>query len=136
MGEHRVHDTSDEQRTRTFVRAMLDDMRALEVMIEKDMIERGVRRVGVEQEMYIVDNDDYPAPISDRVIEKIADPRFGTELARFNLEANLDPQTLGGNFLRVMESGLENALLQADRAAGTEQMFETRLKVGELVEGG
>jgi hypothetical protein len=117
MGEHRVHDTSDEQRTRTFVRAMLDDIRALEVMIERDMIERGVRRVGVEQEMYIVDANDYPAPVSDRVLENIADPRFGTELARFNLEANLDPQPLGGDFLRVMESGLERSLLQAERAA-------------------
>jgi CBS domain-containing protein/gamma-glutamyl:cysteine ligase YbdK (ATP-grasp superfamily) len=117
MGEHRVHDTSDEQRTRTFVRAMLDDIRALEVMIERDMIERGVRRVGVEQEMYIVDANGYPAPISDRVLGNIADPRFGTELARFNLEANLDPQPLGGDFLRVMESGLGSALLQADRAA-------------------
>jgi hypothetical protein len=117
MGEHRVHDTSDEQRTRTFVRAMLDDIRALEVMIERDMIERGVRRVGVEQEMYIVDANDYPAPISDRVLENIADPRFGTELARFNLEANLDPQPLGGDFLRVMESGLESSLSQAECAA-------------------
>ncbi|NCF38450.1 MAG: hypothetical protein GWP56_19115, partial [Gammaproteobacteria bacterium] len=101
MGEHRVHDT----------------IRALEVMIERDMIERGVRRVGVEQEMYIVDANDYPAPVSDRVLENIADPRFGTELARFNLEANLDPQPLGGDFLRVMESGLERSLLQAERAA-------------------
>ena len=34
MGEHQVHDTSDDGRTRTFVRAMLDDIRALEIMIE------------------------------------------------------------------------------------------------------
>ncbi len=39
MGEHWVHDTSDEQRTRAFVRAMLNDIRALEVMIEQDLIE-------------------------------------------------------------------------------------------------
>lgn len=52
-----MHDTSDEQRTRAFVRAMLNDIRALEVLIERDLIERDVRRVGVEQEMYIVDAD-------------------------------------------------------------------------------
>ncbi len=117
MGEHRVHDTSDEQRTRAYVRAMLDDIRALEVMIEKGLIESDVRRVGVEQEMYIVNSQDYPAPISDRVLKNIADSRFSTELARFNLEANLDPGPLGGDFLRNMEAGLKQVVLQADRAA-------------------
>jgi CBS domain-containing protein len=117
MGEHRVHDTSDEQRTRRFVRAMLDDIRALEVMIEQDLIERDTHRVGVEQEMYIVDAEGYPAPISDQLLKGLADDRFTTELARFNLEANLDPEPIGGDFLRAMERGLDDVLLQASRAA-------------------
>ena len=117
MGEHRVHDTSDEQRTRAYVRALLDDIRALEVMIEEGLIESDMRRVGVEQEMYIVNSQDFPAPISDRVLKNIDDHRFSTELARFNLEANLDPAPLGGDFLRDMESGLRQVLLQADHAA-------------------
>ena len=117
MGEHRVHDTSDEQRTRAFVRAMLDDIRALEVMIEQDLIERNMHRVGVEQEMYIVDDEGYPAPISDQVLDRLADDRFTTELARFNLEANLDPQPIGGDFLRAMERSLDDVLVQANRAA-------------------
>lgn len=117
MGEHRVHDTSDEQRTQRFVRAMLNDIRALEVMIEQDLIERDTHRVGVEQEMYIVDAEGYPAPISDQLIKYLADDRFTTELARFNLEANLDPELIGGDFLRAMERGLDDVLLQANRAA-------------------
>jgi len=117
MGEHQVHDTSDDQRTRAFVRAMLDDIRALECMIERGMLESDVQRIGVEQEMYIVDAQEYPAPLSDRVLKKIGDRRFSTELARFNLEANLDPSPIGGDFLRAMESGLKQVLLQADQAA-------------------
>ena len=117
MGEHQVHDTSDEQRTRAFVRAMLNDIRALEVMIEQDLIERDVRRVGVEQEMYIVDADGYPAPISDQLLGRLADERFTTELARFNLEANLDPEAIGGDFLRTMEHSLDEVLKQANSAA-------------------
>ena len=112
-----MHDTSDEQRTRRFVRAMLNDIRALEVMIEQDLIERDMHRVGVEQEMYIVDAEGYPAPISDQLLKRLADNRFTTELARFNLEANLDPEPIGGNFLRAMERGLDDVLLQASRAA-------------------
>ena len=117
MGEHQVHDTSDEQRTRAFVRAMLNDIRALEVMIEQDLIERDVRRVGVEQEMYIVDADGYPAPISDQLLDRLAGERFTTELARFNLEANLDPEPIGGDFLRTMEHSLDEVLKQANSAA-------------------
>ena len=117
MGEHRVHDTSDEQRTREFVRAMLNDIRALETMIERNLIERDIQRVGVEQEMYLVDSQDYPAPVSDRVLERLADERFSTELARFNLEANLDPRPIGGDFLRQMELNLIDVLRQADQAA-------------------
>jgi len=117
MGEHQVHDTSDEQRTRAFVRAMLTDIRALEVMIEQDLIERDVRRVGVEQEMYIVDADGYPAPISDQLLDRLADERFTTELARYNLEANLDPEPIGGDFLRTMEHSLDEVLKQANSAA-------------------
>ena len=117
MGEHQVHDTSDEQRTRAFVRAMLDDIRALETMIERGLIERDRRRVGVEQEMYIVDAEGYPSPISDRLLERLADDRFTTELARFNLEANLDAEPIGGNFLRAMQRGLDEALEQAQSAA-------------------
>jgi CBS domain-containing protein len=117
MGEHRVHDTSDEERTRVFVGAMLDDIRALESMIEQDLIERDIQRVGVEQEMYIVDAEGCPLGISDRVIERIGDSRFSTELARFNLESNLDPRPIGGDFLRAMQRGLEDALERADRAA-------------------
>ncbi len=117
MGEHQVHDTSDEQRTRIFVRAMLNDIHALETMIEQDLIERDIQRVGVEQEMYIVDAKGYPTGISDQVLERLGDRRFSTELARFNLESNLDPRPVGGDFLRAMQLELEDALAQADRAA-------------------
>lgn len=119
MGEHQVHDTSDEQRTRKFVRAMLDDIRALERMIDAGLIENDQQRVGVEQEMYIVDRQGYPAPLSQRLLDKIGDASFSTELASFNLEANLDPSPIGGDFLRRMQDELIDAVSRADAAAAT-----------------
>ncbi len=117
MGEHQVHDTSDELRTRKFVRAMLDDIQALEKMIELGWIESDKKRIGVEQEMYIIDSAGFPASLSDRLLENIDDSNFSTELARFNLEANLEPTPIGGDFLRRMEKDLRSALLQAEQAA-------------------
>ena len=103
---------------------MLDDIRALEKMIELDLIESEIQRVGVEQEMYIVDSQGYPAPLSDRVLERIGKNSFSTELARFNLEANLDPNPVGGGFLREMEQNLKTALADADAAA---RAFDARI---------
>lgn len=117
MGEHQVHDTSNEQRTRAFVSAMLDDISALEVLIEQNLIERDVRRVGVEQEMYIVDKRGYPLPAYDQVLKHLGDDRFTTELAKFNLEANLAPFPIGGDFLQTMERGLSDVFTLANRAA-------------------
>ena len=117
MGEHLVRDASDEQSAREFVRAMLDDIKALEVLIEEDLIERDARRVGVEQEMYIVDAQGYQAPVYDQVLRELGDERFTTELARFNLEANLAAMDINGGFLREMENRLLEVLKRANKAA-------------------
>lgn len=110
MGEHKVTITSDPQAIRVFTRAVLEDLRALERLLELGGIESGVQRVGVEQEMFLVDSQGRPAPVGPELLERLNDPRFTPELARFNLEANLPPQPLGGNFLRDMEDSLNEVL--------------------------
>jgi hypothetical protein len=44
MGEQDVNQVLDERQQRAFMKALLDDLRALELMLEGDMIESGVRR--------------------------------------------------------------------------------------------
>ena len=48
-------------------------------------------RVGAEQEMFLIDRYLRPAPVSLSVLEHANDQRLTTEIARFNLEANLTP---------------------------------------------
>ena len=55
MGEHNVEQELDEQKLQTFMKALLDDLRALDYMLDNDLIESGVRRIGAEQEMFLVD---------------------------------------------------------------------------------
>ena len=64
MGEHDVLDSLDEDRRRRFSRAVLDDLRALDQMCAAGLIERGVRRIGAEQEMFLVDRSGRPAPVA------------------------------------------------------------------------
>ena len=117
MGEHRVFRPESDEQARRFVQALLADIDALEAMIERGLIEDGVRRMGVEQEMYLVDERGHVAPVAERLIDALDDPRFQPEMARFNLEANLDPLPLRGAFLRQTEARLDDILATARRAA-------------------
>jgi CBS domain-containing protein/gamma-glutamyl:cysteine ligase YbdK (ATP-grasp superfamily) len=115
MGEHNV-EQFDQHKAQAFMRAVLNDLRALAFMLENDLVESGVRRIGAEQEMFLVDGDLRPAPISLEVLEKAHDDRLTTEIARFNLEANLQPQTLSGRCFAQMKDELQE-LIDATRAA-------------------
>lgn len=111
-----------------FTRALLNDLNALESMLDGDLIERGVRRIGAEQELFLVDRSGRPARIAERMLAEIEDSRFVHELAQFNLEANLTPQRMGANALRAMEAELL-ALNAKARAAAA------RLNAGIVLTG-
>ncbi len=117
MGEQHQARGADDQELRAFVRSLMRDVHALETMLERGMIESGVRRVGAEQEMFLVDRACRPAPLALRVMERLNHPQFTTELAQFNLEANLTPCAFGGDCLSRMEQELELLLGKAVEAA-------------------
>jgi CBS domain-containing protein len=102
---------------REFVKALLTDVRALERMLDGDMFETGVRRIGAEQEMFLVDAELFPAPIATEVLDRLQLPDLGPELARFNLEASLQPQIFGGRCLSDLEQELNGVIHQVRKAA-------------------
>ncbi len=104
---------------RAFTRSMLKDLRALEKIIESGMIESGVRRIGVEQELFLVDAGWRPAPVAIEVLEKLVGDSYSTELARFNLEINLDPLELAGGTFSTLHQNLM-AHIDAVRAAASD----------------
>ena len=85
------------------MKSLLEESRALEDMLESGMFETGIRRIGAEQEMFLVDRACRPALTAMQILERMDDPRFTHELGLFNLEANLSPHDLGGDCLRRME---------------------------------
>ena len=91
MGEHNVQQYVDEQKSQAFMKALLEDLSALAWMLENGWIESGVTRIGAEQEMFLLDRHLRPAPVSLEVLKQANDARLTTEIARFNLEANLTP---------------------------------------------
>ncbi|HEV2763699.1 MAG TPA: glutamate-cysteine ligase family protein, partial [Pyrinomonadaceae bacterium] len=88
--------------------------------------DEGPRRVGAEQEMFLVDRHMGPAFVASEVIEKAADPRVVTEIARFNIEANLTPRTLAADCFRRMEDEIGEGVQlvrEAARPLGTEVLL-------------
>jgi hypothetical protein len=117
MGEQDVDQVVEEHQQRVFMKALLDDLRALEQMLETGMVESGVRRIGAEQEMFLVGSNLGPAAVAEEVLEHVNDARFVAEIARFNLEANLTPLSLGGRCFRRMEEELTEVLRLAREGA-------------------
>src|SRR6266516_6231970 len=94
MGEHSVEQQVDERKAQAFMKALLEELRALAFMLENGRVETGVTRIGAEQEMFLIDRELRPAPHSVEVLKHANDARLTTEIARFNLEANLTPLIL------------------------------------------
>jgi CBS domain-containing protein len=105
---------------RAFSKALLKDLQALEKMLENGLIESGVRRFGCEQEMFLVDRAWRPAPVAMEVLERLDGEAFTTELARFNLEMNVEPMMLGGACLSALQKSIEELLDMAREAASEE----------------
>ena len=55
MGTHRVEQDCDELKVQAFMNALLDDLRALDYLIENDKIESGVRRIGDVRKLRVHD---------------------------------------------------------------------------------
>jgi CBS domain-containing protein/gamma-glutamylcysteine synthetase len=118
MGEKTVDTGYDEEQMRHFTMGVLHDLQALEAMLDGGMFEEDVRRIGAEQEMFLVDSSMRPAPIAMEVIERAGDPRLTTEIGRFNLEANLTPLELSGDCLSRLEAEILDVLDVVRSAAG------------------
>lgn len=118
MGEHNVDQQFDEKTSQAFMKALLEDLHALEFMTATDRLETGVTRIGAEQEMFLVDRNMRPAPISLAVLDRANDSRLTTEIARFNLEANLTPLPLTGRCFGKMEHELRELLSLVRASAG------------------
>lgn len=117
MAEHDVRDVADESLRRAATIALLEDLRALEVILAEDRIERGARRIGAEQELFLVDRALRPSSTATEVLGRLSGLPFTTEIARFNLEANLPPTFLGAGALAGLERSLDQLIAAADRAA-------------------
>lgn len=110
MGDQIVKSIKGEGRRMDFVRHLLNDIRALELMLERGLIEDDIIRIGAEQEFCLVDENWRPSDRALTILAAVDDEHFTTELAKYNLEINLDPLELKGDCFSRMQSQLTELL--------------------------
>lgn len=105
MGVAKVSTVKSQNQMQRFVQHLLNDIQAVEYMLNNDWFEKDVVRIGAEQEMCLVDAKTFkPAPINMEVYESAKEyPWLDLELAKFNLETNLTPREFSGDCLRLLE---------------------------------
>ena len=101
------------QRYREKVKLCLD---VFEQMLATSTFEFNEPMTGMEIELNLVDNDYQPKMDNDEVLAAIANPKYQTELARFNIEFNVKPHSLVGDSIVEMESSLRRSLNAAEDA--------------------
>ena len=123
MGEQKVSLVEDSQQMNHFIRALLNDVQALEHMLEHDWFDNDVMHIGAEQEMALVDMKNYkPATIAMEAMETMTEHKWlETELAKFNLEICLTPQRFSGDCLSKMHKEISTRL---DIISGNLQQFD------------
>ena len=77
MGEQNVHHKPGRSQLRAFTKALLDDVQALDRMLADNAFESGVRRIGAEQEMFLVDRTMGPAMTAVEVLETLDERQAG-----------------------------------------------------------
>ncbi len=116
MGDHSVNNISSNEARSALIRHLLNDIEALEMMLERGLIEDDIIRIGAEQEFCLVNDNWRPSKRYDEMLEMINDDHFTTELARYNLEINLDSIKLQANCFSQYENTLHNYLNKAAEA--------------------
>jgi CBS domain-containing protein len=104
--------------TRAFTKALLRDLRALREMLDHGCFETGIRRIGAEQEMFLVNEAYRPAPVALEILKRLEGP-YTTELALYNLEVNIEPRLLEGACFTSLEQRVRE-LVEGARAVAKE----------------
>jgi CBS domain-containing protein len=117
MGEHKVSKEFTAEMHGKFIGQLLDDIKALEYMLENNLIENDIIRIGAEQEFCLIDANCRPSKKAVEILESINHKNFTTELALYNLEINLDPVELKNNGFSIIQEQLESLLRLAKEKA-------------------
>ncbi|PRX57450.1 CBS domain-containing protein [Flagellimonas meridianipacifica] len=117
MGEMIKQRSQNTTERMAFVQHLINDVKALELLLKNGSFEDDIVRIGAEQELCLIDQEYRPYGVNLKLLEAINDDHFTTELANYNIEINLDPFELKGNCFNLVEQQLRSLLQKAAEKA-------------------
>ncbi len=110
MGDLKVKSVVKQKDLNQFTQKLLQDVKALERMLSMGYFKKGKPRIGAEQEICLIDEHFKPAPRVMELLDKLDKRFFTTELAKFNLEANIPPKYFEKDCFRALENQINQLL--------------------------
>ncbi len=117
MGDFAVNYIQGTGQRERFMRHLISDIYALDILLANNLFEKGAQRIGAEQELSLVDPIARPSCKGPEILETIEDQRVTNEIGKFNLEINLDPTDLDTGCLNRMEWQLREMLALVNEKA-------------------
>lgn len=107
MGDFAVSAIQSQEGRLSFLAHLLRDVEALDIMLESNQFESHPIRIGAEQELCVLDADFTPSAGAPDILARSVDDHLTSEIARYNLEINLDPFELSKHVLRDVHKHLD-----------------------------
>src|SRR5690625_3754433 len=115
----RLDETSEQ--VQETLKHLLRHIRAIDRMLWTFLFETIIVRIGEELKLCLVDKYAKLLPIAMELLGKMDRENVSTELAKFNLEVNLDPLEFTGDCLSRLE---DNILIELDLIRESIREFE------------
>ena len=106
-----------------FIERLTSEVELLENLINNEELEDH-GRIGAEQEFCLLDDNYRANPINKKILKGINNDGFVTEIAKFNMELNLEPLEINKTCLRRLEKNILNKMSVANKFASK---FDTKL---------
>ena len=88
-----------------FIERLTSELELLEKLINNNDLE-DYGRIGAEQEFCVLDQNFRANPINKKILKDISNEGFVTEIAKFNMELNVEPLEINKFCLRKLENDI------------------------------
>jgi predicted transcriptional regulator len=117
MGSFAITQIENLSQRNVFYKQIFEDIEAFDRLLADGAIDKSDQTFGVEQELCFINHLGEPKNVALQVLKQLKEPQFTNELALFNMEINLDPQSIKGNGLQIMSDQIYALTTKAGKAA-------------------
>lgn len=117
MGIEIDHDRFRAEDFLRFRERLQHGLTALDTVLARPNFGRGERSLGVEVELFLIDDKSRPLPVSRQIVQDAANPLITPEMGEFDLEFSTPPVVLAGRPLTALGEHMRGAVAELTRRA-------------------